>query len=75
MYLRRKRTVLVSLEDGSTVRGRVCFSLWWWTVKLADVSFFSAHGEPTAPAPGTVVLIPARRILIVQVTPETKAGT
>jgi hypothetical protein len=75
MYLRRKKTVLVSLEDGTTVRGRVLFSLWWWTVKLADVSFYSPSGDPTTPAPGTVVLIPARRILVVQVTPEAKAGT
>ncbi len=74
MYLPRKRTVLVSLQDGTTVRGRVIFSLWWWTVKLTDVVFLSAGGDATEPAPGTVVLIPAARILIVQVTPEAKAG-
>jgi hypothetical protein len=74
MYLPRKRTVLVSLEDGTTVRGRVLFRLWWGAVRLAGVTFFSAAGEATAPAEGTVVLIPARRILVVQVTPEAKAG-
>lgn len=64
MWLYRGRRVLVTLDDGSAVRGRLGWSWAWGVLRVNEPE--SLDGDAPVEIPG-FVLIPRRRVLIAQV--------
>lgn len=63
MRLRRGTNVLVSLTDGTVIRGRVIRSWRWHVIRLTNAEVLTAGG--VIPAAGDT-LIPWRSILLAQ---------
>ena len=63
MRLRKGRIVLVTLTDGTVIRGRAAWSWRWHVVRVVDAEAVTSHGDiPTAGD----VLIPWRSIVLAQ---------
>ena len=63
MRLRKGRTVLVSLTDGTVLRGKVAWSWRWHVVRIVSASAVTNQGN--VPTAGDV-LIPWRSIALAQ---------
>lgn len=63
MRLRRNSFALVTVADGTVLRGRVVWSWRWRVVRLVDAYAVTAQGPVDAAGP---VLIPHRSILLAQ---------
>ncbi len=63
MRLRKGRTVLVSVTDGTVIRGRAAWSWRWHVVRIVNASAVTNQGN--VPTAGDV-LIPWRSIALAQ---------
>lgn len=63
MRLRRNRTTLVTIIDGTVLRGRATLSWRWRVARLINVHIVTQAGRVPAAGP---VLIPYRSIIVAQ---------
>ncbi|UXE04741.1 hypothetical protein QEH44_gp04 [Arthrobacter phage Shambre1] len=69
MRLRNGTKCRLILEDGTTVAGVPRRSWRWRTIRLDHATVYARMGEVTTP-PQSFILVPARRIMFVQVGAE-----
>lgn len=63
MRLRHGITALITLTDGTVLRGRVTWSWRWRVIRLVDAAAFTPQGLTDTAGP---VLIPHRSVLLAQ---------
>lgn len=63
MRLRRNSLVVLTITDGTILRGRVRWSWRWRVIRLVDVTVWTEHGDVPAAGP---VLVPHRSVVLAQ---------